>query len=218
LRPSGFQGFGAGVIDFYLELEQHNTREWFTANRARYDSEIATPLKALSAELETYYAPIRVFRPYRNTRFWPELPPLNEHASLVGGSGEAAVWYLRVDADGLLISAGSWHPERQHLAHLRTVLASPAGASQAREVLAEAGAAGFSLEDEFALKTAPRGYSKDHPNIDLLRLRDFSLARHHQPGPWLTSPECLERITQDWQALSPWVSWLRSNIGSAQLN
>ncbi|MDO8733176.1 MAG: DUF2461 family protein [Actinomycetota bacterium] len=213
-----FQGFGPGLIDFYLALEKNNNREWFQANRATYDSQVALPLKALASELETKYAPIKVFRPYRNTRFWPELPPLNEHASLVANAGELAIFYLRIDADGMLVNGGSHQLDRTQIAHFRSIVATEKGASMVRGLLADAATQGFTLADESSLKTAPRGYSKDHPNIDLLRLRSLSLSRHHAPGRWLATRESLDRIVNGWQSVTPWVRWLREDLGFAQFN
>ncbi len=211
-----FQGFGPGVVDFYLELEQHNNREWFHANRARYDSEVAIPLKALASTLERAYPPVKVFRPFRNTRFWPELPPLNEHASLVANAGSSAIYYLRLDADGMLVNGGSHELSKQQLAIFRSIVATDSGAGEVRALLAEAKSHGFTLSQEHSLKTAPRGYSRDHPSIDLLRLRSLALSSHHPPGPWLATRESLARIIEGWRQVTPWVAWLRTNLGIAQ--
>jgi len=213
-----FHGFGPGLVDFYLALEQHNNREWFQANRARYEAEIGSPLKALAQELESQYPPVKVFRPFRNTRFWPELPPLNEHASLVANAGDVAILYLRIDADGMLITGGSHQLDRAQISHFRSIVATDKGAARVRSLLAEAAAAGFSISEEFSLKTAPRGYSRDHPHIDLLRLRSLSLGRHYSPGPWLATRESLDLIASGWQTMMPWVRWLRANLDFAQLN
>lgn len=213
-----FQGFGTGLIDYYLALEQNNNREWFHANRAAYDNEVAVPLKSLASDLEDDYAPVKVFRPYRNTRFWPELPPLNEHASLVANAGSLAIFYLRIDADGMLINGGSHELARHQLAHFRSIVSTDEGAAPVRALLSDAASKGFALGQEYSLKTAPRGYSKDHPNIDLLRLRRLSLSRHFAPGAWLATRDSYERITQGWRTVTPWVMWLRANLDIAQLN
>jgi uncharacterized protein (TIGR02453 family) len=215
---SGFQGFGTGLIDFYLALEEHNNREWFHAHRAMYESEVAMPLKSLAAELELQYSPVKVFRPFRNNRFWPEQPPLNEHASLVANAGSMAVFYLRLDADGMLVNGGSHELDRNQLTRFRGIVATEKGAVKVRTMLARAAQHGFTISNEFNLKTAPRGYSRDHPNIDLLRLRSLSLSRHYTPGPWLGTRESFDRIVGGWEAITPWVRWLRSNVGNAQSN
>lgn len=213
-----FHGFGPGLIDFYLALEQHNNREWFQANRASYDSEVGSPLKALAHELESQYPPVKVFRPFRNNRFWPELPPLNEHASLVANAGAMAILYLRIDADGMLVNGGSHQLDRAQISRFRSIVATDEGAAKVRSLLAEAASAGFAINEESKLKSAPRGYSKDHPHIDLLRLRSLSLSRHYPPGPWLTTRESLDLIVGGWQTVMPWVQWLRVNLDFAQLN
>lgn len=207
-----FHGFGKDFVKYYLTLEEHNNREWFHANRAMYDTNVAFPLKALAGELETDYSPVKVFRPYRNVRFWPDLPPLNEHASLIANTVGNAAYYVRIDADGLLLGCGTWQPTKNQLTTFRQLADSDSGAKEIRKVLAKVKKAGFELTTENALKSAPRGFDKDHPHIDLLRLKSLALSQHWAPEPWLYSRECLMHITTAWKAASPWVDWLRANL------
>lgn len=207
-----FQGFGKDLVKYYLALEENNNREWFNANRTMYDTNVALPLKALAAELEAEFAPVKVFRPYRNVRFWPDLPPINEHASLIANTEGNAAYYLRIDADGVLMGAGMWQPSKNQLTKFRQIAATDSGAKEIRKVLAKVEKAGFALMTDNAVKSAPRGFAKDHPNIDLLRLKSLALSQHWTLQPWLYSPACLATITKAWKAASPWIEWLRSNL------
>ncbi len=208
----GFNGFGHDTVKYYLALEENNNREWFHANRGIYDTNVAFPLKALASELEAKYFPVKVFRPYRNVRFWPDLPPLNEHASLIANNVGNAAYYLRLDADGMLLGSGTFQPTKNQLTIFRKIADSDIGAKEIRKVLATVQKSGFELNAESALKSAPRGFDKDHPNIDLLRLKSLALFQHWAPQPWLFTPECLIHITTAWKAASPWVEWLRVNL------
>jgi len=207
-----FKGFGKGLIHYYLALEENNNREWFHANRNMYDVNVALPLKALAAELETNYAPVKVFRPYRNVRFWPDLPPLNEHASLIANNVGNAAYYLRVDADGILLGCGSFQPTKNQLTTFRQLADSDSGAKEIRKVLAKVQKSGFELNSENALKSAPRGFDKDHPNIDLLRLKSLALFQHWAPPTWLYSRDCFTQITESWKSACPWVDWIRAHL------
>ena len=62
------------------------------------------------------------------------------------------------------------------------------------------------------LKTVPRGWSRDHPRLDLLRLRNLTLHRTYPPGAWLSTPECLARVEQTWRELDRWNDWLHRNV------
>jgi len=207
-----FMGFGKDLVKYYLTLEENNNRDWFHANRSMYDTNVAFPLKALAAELEANYSPVKVFRPYRNVRFWPDLPPLNEHASLIANTEGNAAYYLRVDADGVLLGCGTWQPTKFQLTTFRNLAITDSGAKEIRKVLAKVSAAGFALTTDNALKSVPRGFDKDHPNIDLLRLKSLALSQHWAPPTWLYSRDCLTQVTSAWKAASPWVDWIRTNL------
>ena len=61
------------------------------------------------------------------------------------------------------------------------------------------------------LKTAPRGYPRDHPRIDLLRRKRFVAMDHLEPGGWLHGPEARERIVERWSTARPLNDWLETH-------
>jgi len=209
---TSFTGFGKDLIKYYTQLEANNNREWFHAHRGMYDENVAVPLTKIAAALSAGYEPVKVYRPYRNVRFWPDLPPLNEHASLTANAEANSAYYLRIDADGMLLGAGNWQPTKAQLMQFRVIASTDSGAQAIRSVLAEVQTCGFELSTENAVKSAPRGYAKDDPNIDLLRLKSLSLSAHFAPGAWLYSSDCLTKVLLGWQTLAPWIDWLRSNL------
>jgi len=209
---TSFTGFGKDLIKYYLQLEENNNREWFHSHRAMYDENVAFPLKKLAEDLSVDYAPVKIFRPYRNVRFWPDLPPLNEHASLTANAEANSAFYLRIDADGMLLGAGNWQPSKSQLAEFRVIASTHSGAQAIRSILKNLHARSFEVSTDTALKSAPRGYAKDDPNIDLLRLKSLSLSAHFPPGPWLYSRDCLNKVQFGWHILTPWIQWLRSNL------
>jgi uncharacterized protein (TIGR02453 family) len=205
-------GFGKDLIKYYLQLEENNNREWFHAHRDMYDNNVAFPLKNLAADLSTQYGPVKTFRPYRNVRFWPDLPPLNEHASLTVSAQSNSAFYLRIDADGMLLGAGNWQPSKAQLTQFRAIAATDTGAHAILAVLDQMRKHAYELMTDNALKSAPRGYPKDHPNIDLLRLKSLSLTSHFAPGPWLYTSKCRDMVMAGWQSLTPWIHWLDANL------
>ena len=102
-----FQGFGKGACRFYEELAEDNSRDWFAANRARYEAEVRAPLEYLLDDLADEFGEGKVFRPNRDVRFSKDKSPYKTNAAAVieGGSGHAL--YMQISADGLMIGGGA---------------------------------------------------------------------------------------------------------------
>ena len=62
------------------------------------------------------------------------------------------------------------------------------------------------------LKTAPRGYPKDHPRIDLLRMAGIIGIWEHKPGAWLSTAKVKDRVVDGWRQLRPLNDWLARNL------
>ncbi len=67
------------------------------------------------------------------------------------------------------------------------------------------------------LKTAPRGYPKDHPRIDLLRMKGCHAGRSFPPRRWLSTPGALDRIVATWRDAEPLTRLLDLHIGPTHL-
>jgi uncharacterized protein (DUF2461 family) len=63
------------------------------------------------------------------------------------------------------------------------------------------------------LKSAPRGYPKDHPRIELLRYKGVVAMRSWPPGPWLGTTEVRDRVATFLRSAAPLVDWLTANVG-----
>ena len=67
------------------------------------------------------------------------------------------------------------------------------------------------------LKTAPRGWPRDHPRIDLLRRKGLYVMRHHNPGRWLHTAEARELVSSGWRSARPLLDWLDREVGPTTL-
>lgn len=210
-EPIGFTGFGTHLVDFFDDLAANNERDWFKANKQRYDTQVAGPLRDLATLLELDFGAVKVYRPYRDIRFSTDKRPIQEHASLSASDDRGYGYYLQVDADGLLLAGGLYQPPRERLERFRAMLDDPGQADRVRHRLDEACRAGFRLSDEGKLKAAPRGYSRDHPEIDLLRHTQLALATSYPPAQWLSEPACYEKVRDGWANLRSWSDWLGSH-------
>ena len=73
----GFAGFDRDVLAFYAELRADNAKDWWTANKARYERNVHEPMLRLAADLEDEFGEMKIFRPYRDVRFSADKSPYN---------------------------------------------------------------------------------------------------------------------------------------------
>jgi uncharacterized protein (TIGR02453 family) len=197
------------AIDFLTDLEANNDRDWFRANRDRYDAYLLEPTRRLGDRLKGFGEP-RFFRPWTNTRFRPG-PPLKEHIAMTVGAGPA-VYYVQLSLDGLLVGAGLHHPARDQLDRFRAAVDDGRKGAALERAIDRASAAGLDvIEPE--LKRAPKGYSPDHPRIERLRMKRLTLFHRHKLGRWLHAAKCDERISSQFEAAKPFVTWINERVG-----
>ena len=201
------------AITFLEELEANNDRDWFKANRARYDEHVVGPARALAESLDHLGAP-HFFRPYNDTRFHAR-PPIKEQVGVAIGYGGAGGFYFEISLDGLFVGAGLHHPAPDQLDRFRKAIDDGRRAGGFTRALAKAEAAGLTLAPP-ELKRAPRGYPVDHPRVDLLRLKTLTVSRRHELGPWLHGSACDEMVRTELDACRPLVRWLGEWVGPSQ--
>jgi len=200
------------ALAFLRELEDNNDRDWFRANRARYDADLLEPAKALAHSL----APLgeaHFFRPYNDTRFHAR-PPIKEQLGVAIGYGAAGGYYVELSLDGLLVAAGLHRPSSDQLDRFRAAIDDGRRAKAFERALQTATDAGLELAPP-ALKRAPRGYSPEHPRLDLLRRKQLTVARRHELEPWLHEPRCTQLVAAQLDAARPLVAWLAKHVGPA---
>lgn len=210
---SAFAGFPAAALEFLAELEANNDRDWFKANRARYDEYLVAPATALGEDLSDLGRP-KLFRPWNDTRFHAA-PPIKEHVGLAVGYEGAGGFYVELSLDGLLVAAGLHNPARDQVERMRAAIDEPRIAASLTKAIGRAEAAGLEL-NEPDLVRGPRGYPSDHPRMDLLRRRRLTVARRNEVGKWLRRPAAGERIREQLDAAAPLVRWLRTHVGPSQ--
>ncbi|HEX6568721.1 MAG TPA: DUF2461 domain-containing protein [Acidimicrobiales bacterium] len=212
-----FDGFGAGAVRFYEELAANNTRDWFRANRRRYDDDVRAPLEYLLADLAGEFGEGKVFRPNRDTRFSRDKSPYKTAAAaVIERSGDAAhSLYLQLSADGLMVAGGAYMLAGDPLARLRAAVADDRTGPELERIVADLRGRGAQAGAHDELKTAPRGYPKDHPRIDLLRWKGVIAWFDHPPGAWLSTAAARDRVVEGWRALAPMNAWLDAHVRGA---
>jgi uncharacterized protein (TIGR02453 family) len=208
-----FKGWPPEALAWFEGIEANNHRAWWDANRDTYRRCVREPLEALLGDLAPEFGEARIFRPYRDTRFAADKRPYKENAAAsVRAEPATAGLYLSVSADGLDVGAGSYMLARDQLERFRAAAASDRAGPALAEILATLDAAGLATGGE-QLKTAPRGWPRDHARIDLLRRKGLYVMRHLNRGPWLHTAEARELVTTDWRATRPLLDWLEREVG-----
>lgn len=209
-------GLNPDAFAFYAELEQNQNREWWLANKRRYDENVKAPVERLVDALGGEFGPLKIFRPYKDVRFSADKRPYKDHLGLVtadaASGGDPSTFYLQLSQHGLMLAGGLYQPDRAQLARFREIVDDNRLVGDLEATLDEVGEHGFSIMTEDALATAPRGYRADHPKIGLLRLKRLAIAAQHAPADWMTGPELVDRVRAGWRTVRVWNDWLMENL------
>ena len=213
-----FTGFPEQALDFYEGLAADNSRTYWQQHKTTYETCVHAPMQALLTELAAEFGPAKIFRPNRDVRFSPDKSPYKTHCGAVlhDGTGGATP-YLQISADGLLVAAGYYATASDQVERYRRAVNDEVQGTDLERVVADLRAAGHRIEG-YRLKSAPRGYPRDHPRIELLRHRTLYAARSWPPQPWLHTAGCAQRVRQSWRDYAPLMDWLDRNVGPATHN
>ena len=210
-----FRGIPAEAFDFYARLEADNTKSFWQANKATFESDVKAPVQALCDELGEY-GPFHLFRPYNDLRFAKGKPPYKTAQGAYGEGTGGAGYYVQVSADGLMVAAGYYAMAKDQLERFREAVdAEPGGTI---ELLAhDLERRGYSIGAIDELKSAPRGYPKDHPRIELLRRKGLMMSRSWAPASWLHTKQAASKVRKVWKDAAPMCEWLNRWVGPSVL-
>lgn len=211
------------TFKFLNDISQNNNREWFTENKDRYldakdnlthfaDSWLQA-LMTFDESLRDEHKPY-VFRIYRDARFAKGRPYKNNLGILLVKGGRSnmharAGYYLHIQPHGCFLAGGSYMPPNPWLHAIRDDIdESP---ENFKAVLSsKTFKKHFSLEGQ-KLKTAPRGYDKNHPEIDLLRYKSF-MALEYFGNATVKSEKFFDTLVGASKALLPFSQYLNRLI------
>jgi uncharacterized protein (TIGR02453 family) len=220
--------FRPTLFRFLEELSTHNDREWFAANKARFESDVRDPMLAFIRDVGVPLTRISrhvvadprpvggsLFRIYRDTRFSKDKTPFKTHVAAhfrhrAARDVHAPGFYLHLEPGRVLLGAGLWHPDPATLLAVRQAIARN-GAAWKRAVGSPAFRRVCRLEGESA-KRPPRGFDPGHPAIDDLRRKDFVAMRRRSETDAL-SPRFPERFLAFCRTSAPLNAFLCKALG-----
>jgi len=205
-----FTGWPVEAIEFFEGLEDDNSRTYWHTHKATYTQSVKGPMEALLAELEDDFGPGRIFRPNRDVRFSNDKSPykLNCAAQLTGG-------YVSVSADELFAGSGLYMPLPEQLKRLRAAIDADHTGRELEAIVAALRKAKYDVGAHETLKTAPRGYPKDHPRIELLQLKGIVMSKAWPVGGWLGTKKAKDRVVATLDAARPLNAWIAEHVGIA---
>ena len=207
----GFKGWPEAALAFYEGLEADNSKAYWLDHKDVYEREVKGPMEALLTELSGEFGEGRLFRPYRDTRFSKDKSPYKTTiAARVGSWG-----YVQFSADGLFTGAGAYHMAPDQLTRFRDAVVDDKTGRKLEGIVDKLGRDGLDVHSMEALKTAPKGYPKEHPRIELLRMKGLVTSRHWPPAAWLGTAGAKKRVVEVQRAAKPLLTWLETNVGDS---
>jgi len=212
-----FSGWPGEAFAFYAELESNNNRPWWQAHRDTYDRAVREPFEDLTDAVMGEFGELRMFRPNRDTRFAKDKSPYKTTAAAMTRSAGGGSLYVQLSAAGLFVGAGSYHLATDQLQRWRDAVADERTGRRIARITAGLVDEGYDIAAAESLKTAPRGWAKDHPRIELARLKGLVMARTFPRAKWQSTAQALDRITTVWRDAGPMCAWIDANIGPSTL-
>ncbi|WP_306358102.1 MULTISPECIES: DUF2461 domain-containing protein [unclassified Nocardia] len=202
-----FTGFPLAGLDFYEDLEADNSKTFWNAHKRIWEESVRDPMRALAAELEPDFGPAKIFRPYRDVRFSKDKSPYKNHQGAVVHTAESCGWYVQIGAGGLFVAGGLYTASPAQRAALRTAIDDAVRGAELERLLDQVNAAGYTIGGD-KLRTKPKGFTADHPRIDLLRHQSLVATRDFGAPAWLTTAKAAGQVRTAWEDLRPLVEWL----------
>jgi uncharacterized protein (TIGR02453 family) len=204
-----FDGFPVAALDFYEDLENDNSKGFWTAHKTIYDEAVRMPLDALITELQGEFGRAKIFRPYRDVRFAKDKSPYKTQQGVYFSQTRR---YFHISAAGLFVGGGYYDMSGEQITRYRRAAADDVTAAGLVAALTKSRRAKLELGGE-QLTRVPSGYPKDHPREDLLRRKSVVLRRDLGFGDWLQSARAKTELVLAWRAMAPLITWLDNNVG-----
>ncbi len=215
--------FRPALFTFLKELKKNNDRDWFQANKARYEDQLKEPALAFISDFGPRLAKISphfnaipkatggsLFRIYRDTRFAKDKTPYKTHLGIQfrhkqAKDVHAPGFYLHIEPGHNMIGVGLWHPDGPSLKAIReTIDSDRQGWKRARDD--RRFRSSFEIGGE-SLKRPPRGFDDEHPLIEDLKRKDFvAFAEFTQKQ--VVAADLIDRFTDRCEAAAPYIRWL----------
>ena len=211
--PVTFRGWPSEALEFYDGLSADNSKTYWTKHLSFYEEQVRGPMLELLAALEPEFGPGKIFRPYRDVRFSNDKTPYKTHLGAWLESGG----YIQLSAEGLAAGSGYYQMAPDQLERYRRAVADDLRGEELTRLIAVIEKGKIGVHGHGTLKTAPRGYPKDHPRIELLRHKGLTTWKDWPPAAWMGTPAAKTRIAGFLRASRPLREWLDTHVGRTEI-
>ena len=211
------------IFTFYKDLDKNNNREWFESHKPRFKSlelEVKDFNEIVKFGLEETddIEKVKMFRIYRDVRFSKNKTPYKTHfgvSFLRKKPNLRGSYYMHLAPQNSFIASGFWNPNPMDLLRIRKDLEMDA--QELRDVITD-----FTFKKVWGelqgdvVKTSPKGFNIDHPNIDLIRHKQFLFIKRFDDKSVLSS-DFQEEVIKSFSAIRPFFD-LMTNVLTTDLN
>lgn len=202
------------TLQVLTDLSANNNREWFKENKQRFEAAKANMKAFGETLLEEMYQhdkieKMKLYRIYRDVRFSKDKTPYKN--SLSGNFTRATKqlrggYYFHIEPNNSFIGGGFWGPNSADLKRLRQEFAADPEPLRAIIHSKKFKDAFGTLQGE-QLKSSPRGYSKDHPSVDLLRYKQFLVSQTFTDEE-VVSEDFALKLSKGFKAMRPFFDYM----------
>ncbi len=219
VTQSSFTGFPADTFAWFEGLQSDNSRSYFEANRDIYEASVRGALEAMLEQLaDELGGRVRMFRQNRDVRFSADKSPYKTttYGLIMDRSDDELSLYAQLSSTGLFAGSGYHVLAPDQLTRFRDAVIDQRAGPGLERAVAATGAAGLEVFGS-ALKTAPRGYDRDHERVALLRHKALFAGARLSPGSrGIARRAALDHARATWAACGPINSWLAAEVGPSE--
>jgi uncharacterized protein (TIGR02453 family) len=214
------------LFDFLDSLHKNNSKEWMDAHRGEYHA-IRDGYRSWLDELNERLIKIdpgyintegrrAIHRINNNLMFHPDKPVYKDHigASMDRVKGKSD-FYIHLGRNECFIAGGYFHPPSYVVHAVRDAI--DYDGEVFNKIITDGDFKKYfgALYAEDALKTSPKGYSPDHPHIELLRLKSYA-AEHYLTEKEVIAPGFMDKVVRLYQVLMPFRNYLNRAVAFAE--
>lgn len=203
----------SNITNFLKQLEKNNNRDWFNTHKNEFDTAKAEAdliFNAIYQELskKEELEPLKIYRIYRDVRFTNDKTPYKIHFSAQSGRKKPhnrGGYYFHIQPNHNFIGIGFWGPERDDLLRIRKdieVSDELEKILQSKTLIKEFG----EMQGE-EVKSAPKGFSKDHERIALLRKKQYLFIKNFTDEEVLAE-DFPKKVAKSIQVLQPFLNYM----------